>query len=56
MDAGSARGVSTQQHEQELVITRILNAPIDLVYTAWTQPTHLARWWGPLDSRIRCVK
>ena len=33
--------------EQVLVITRILDAPPSLVFKVWTQPEHLARWWGP---------
>ncbi len=31
----------------ELVITRIFDVPRDLVWRAWTDPEHLARWWGP---------
>jgi len=31
----------------EIVSTRIVNAGVDLVYTAWTDPTHLKKWWGP---------
>jgi uncharacterized protein YndB with AHSA1/START domain len=30
----------------EIVITRILPAPRELVWRAWTDPDHLARWWG----------
>ena len=33
--------------KRELVITRTLDAPPRLVFKAWTQPEHLARWWGP---------
>lgn len=32
---------------KELVLTRIFNAPRALVFKAWTDPKHLARWWGP---------
>ena len=32
---------------RELVLTRVLDAPRRLVYQAWTEPEHLARWWGP---------
>ena len=42
--------MSTQQHktmERELVITRILDAPRELVFRAWTYSAHVARWWGP---------
>lgn len=35
--------------ERELVITRVLAAPPALVFRVWTEPAHLARWWGPKD-------
>jgi uncharacterized protein YndB with AHSA1/START domain len=31
----------------ELLITRDFAAPRCLVFAAWTEPRHLARWWGP---------
>jgi len=31
----------------ELAITRILNAPRELVWEVWTNPEHIAKWWGP---------
>lgn len=31
----------------EIVSTRIVHAPIAMVYTAWTDPDHLKNWWGP---------
>jgi uncharacterized protein YndB with AHSA1/START domain len=31
----------------ELVLTKALGAPRDLVFRAWTDPKHLAAWWGP---------
>ena len=33
--------------DRELIITRLLNAPRELVFAAWTDPKHLAEWWGP---------
>ena len=30
-----------------LVLTRVFDAPRELVFQAWTEPRHLARWWGP---------
>lgn len=33
--------------DRELLITRSLNAPIELVWEVWTKPEHLANWWGP---------
>ncbi len=32
---------------REHVFTRTLDAPRALVFAAWTDPEHLARWWGP---------
>jgi uncharacterized protein YndB with AHSA1/START domain len=32
---------------RELTITRVLDAPRELVFRAWTDPQHLTRWWGP---------
>jgi uncharacterized protein YndB with AHSA1/START domain len=33
--------------DHEVVITRVLDAPRELVWKAWTDPKHLAQWWGP---------
>jgi uncharacterized protein YndB with AHSA1/START domain len=35
--------------EPELVITRIFDAPRELVFKVWTDPEHVMRWWGPKD-------
>lgn len=32
---------------RELVLTRVLDAPRELVFKAWTDPKHMAQWWGP---------
>lgn len=31
----------------EIVTTRILNSPQELVFKAWSTPHHLKNWWGP---------
>ena len=33
--------------DRELVLTRLLNAPRELVWKAWTDPKHLINWFGP---------
>ena len=33
--------------DREIVVTRIFDAPRALVFKAWTDPKHLAHWWGP---------
>jgi uncharacterized protein YndB with AHSA1/START domain/uncharacterized glyoxalase superfamily protein PhnB len=32
---------------RELVITRLINAPRELVWEVWTKPEHIKHWWGP---------
>lgn len=32
--------------DREIVITRVLHAPRELVWQAWTEP-HVTKWWGP---------
>ena len=36
----------------ELVLTRVFAAPRALVFRAWTEPEHFARWWGPRGSTL----
>jgi uncharacterized protein YndB with AHSA1/START domain len=33
--------------KREVTLERTLHAPRDLVWEGWTQPEHIARWWGP---------
>jgi uncharacterized protein YndB with AHSA1/START domain len=33
--------------DQEVIFTRIINAPRELVFKAWTDSKHVAKWWGP---------
>jgi uncharacterized protein YndB with AHSA1/START domain len=41
---------STQRSARsELVITRVFDAPRELVWKAWSEPEHFNRWWGPKD-------
>jgi uncharacterized protein YndB with AHSA1/START domain len=32
---------------QEITITRVFDAPRDVVWKAWTEPEQIAEWWGP---------
>jgi uncharacterized protein YndB with AHSA1/START domain len=34
---------------RELVITRIFDAPRELVFKVWIDPKHVAQWWGPYE-------
>ncbi|MEM8846668.1 MAG: SRPBCC domain-containing protein [Bacteroidota bacterium] len=33
--------------DRTLTLERTFNAPIELVWEAWTQAEHIANWWGP---------
>lgn len=35
----------------EIVMARVFHAPRALVWRAWTEPEHVARWWGPRGFR-----
>jgi uncharacterized protein YndB with AHSA1/START domain len=32
---------------RDVTLTRIFDAPVQLVWIAWTDPRHMAQWWGP---------
>ena len=34
---------------RDLVVKRLLDAPVELVWEAWTKPEHIKQWWGPSD-------
>ncbi|WP_193336590.1 SRPBCC domain-containing protein [Devosia beringensis] len=39
--------------EPLIIMTRTFDAPLDLLWTVWTQPEHVAYWWGPReDNRV----
>lgn len=45
MPVMDARNDSVEAKELDLV--RVFDAPRELVWKAWTEPKHLAQWWGP---------
>jgi len=42
--------------ERGLVIERVFDAPVQLVWEAWTDPEHLKRWFGPKDFTAPVIK
>ncbi|MBV9544938.1 MAG: SRPBCC family protein [Chloroflexi bacterium] len=36
---------------REIVLSRVFDAPRELVFKAWTDPRHIAEWWGPNGFR-----
>jgi uncharacterized protein YndB with AHSA1/START domain len=33
--------------DREIVISRLINAPRERVFAAWTDPRQVGHWWGP---------
>jgi uncharacterized protein YndB with AHSA1/START domain len=40
---GKARTTS----DREIVVSRVFDAPRELVFDAWTDPEQVVQWWGP---------
>lgn len=38
---------STETSDREITATRVFAAPRELVFRMWTEPEHVAKWWGP---------
>ncbi len=43
----ASRSSTAPTAQLELVVSRLIDAPRVLVFKAWTQQDHAARWWGP---------
>ena len=41
----------TTPSDREITLTRLFDAPRELVFDAMTKPEHVRRWWGNLDDR-----
>ncbi len=38
---------ATDTSNRELIVSATLHAPVAQVWQVWTEPTHVAQWWGP---------
>ena len=47
--SGAEQGTPAQSAtaDREIVITRVISAPRELVFEAFAEVRHLSRWWGP---------
>ena len=48
----SGRTAVERRSERELVVTRIFDAPVRLVFDAWTRPELFQLWWPPKSSGV----
>jgi uncharacterized protein YndB with AHSA1/START domain len=42
--------------KRTLTLKKTFDAPIELVWEAWTDPKHIAGWWGPKGMAVRIVQ
>ena len=45
--AGQETRAEPAAADREIVISRVIDAPPELVFEAFTEVRHLSRWWGP---------
>jgi uncharacterized protein YndB with AHSA1/START domain len=38
---------NTSNEPERMVVTRVFDAPRELVWKAWTEPEYVMQWWGP---------
>jgi uncharacterized protein YndB with AHSA1/START domain len=48
----SATAEKPQAETREFTISRVLDAPRDLVWKAFTDPEHMKQWWGPKGFKV----
>lgn len=51
MPANATVSKRSETSDRELILTRLFDAPRELVFEAWTDPKHLPHWWGPNGFR-----
>jgi len=39
--------MSAEPKKRNLVVTRVFDAPVELVWKAWVEPEMVMQWWGP---------
>jgi uncharacterized protein YndB with AHSA1/START domain len=41
------KDIQSQTAHKGVTLTRVFDAPRELVFKAWVDPKHVAQWWGP---------
>ncbi|MFN8395895.1 MAG: SRPBCC domain-containing protein [Bacteroidia bacterium] len=47
---------SSDAKSRTLSIQKVLDAPVDLVWEAWTNPEHVIQWWAPPGMKIEVLE
>ena len=43
-------------NNRTLTIEKKFNAPLQLVWNAWSQPEHIGQWWGPKGMETKVIE
>jgi uncharacterized protein YndB with AHSA1/START domain len=43
--------MASSTKDREITVTKLINAPRDLVFEAWTEREHMEKWWLPKDGK-----
>lgn len=42
--------------KRTLTLNRTFDVPVELVWEAWTEPEHIAQWWGPKGMKVEVIR
>jgi len=48
--------IHAELSQREIATTRLLPAPRERVFAVWTDPAHMAQWWGPDGFSVTTTK
>ena len=52
MTSSTNAALSQRALDREIVLSRVIDARRDVVFSAWTDPKHLPSWFGPTGFKI----
>lgn len=47
---------NTDKSNRTLTLNKVINAPVKLVWEAWTRPEHVIQWWAPKGMVINIIE
>ena len=47
---------SNEAKNRTLTIKKVFNAPVNLVWNAWTEVEQIVQWWAPQGMKIQVVE
>ncbi len=48
--------IATVEHTTALKVTRLINAPRERIFAAWTTPADILKWFGPETCQVLSAK